>query len=76
MISAQIIDIWLGNGRFRLNETYGERGSFVDASGQPAPVGTPCIIEALVSDAVYNDILNDPDYGDGAILWSEVVADE
>jgi len=76
MITGQLIDSWVVDGnRHRFKIAAIHPGDYTDASGQPVAVETPVILDFIVSDSVYDDILDDNDYGIGAILYSEVVED-
>jgi len=76
MITGQLIDSWIvvdDAYRFKIADIH--PGDYTDASGQPVQVETPVILDFTVSDSVYDAILADNDYGEGAILYSEVVTD-
>lgn len=50
---------------------------WADATGQPSANLTPApnllVVECVVSDATFAAILAHPDYGPGAVLWSETL---
>lgn len=71
MTKAQIISFWVADGtglamdisRFDLQVT--------DATGEEVAVSSPLVVEAIMTQAVHDEILADVDYGQGSIMWSE-----
>jgi hypothetical protein len=80
MISAQIITQWAGAGTEtspnhpKLADDYALT-SWTDVTGTPSqnlkPTPNVLVVEVLASEAVFQNILNDPNYGQGAVLWQE-----
>lgn len=73
MINAQIVTWWTNSGGKVVPHimTVHDLVSLSDASGQPAPVETPVIVDVVCSEQVLADIQADNDYGDGSIIWWE-----
>ena len=87
MIRAQVITRWLhtvdaagaphNDPAIESDVTFGEGDGWTDATGQPAanlPTSPNLlVVECVVSDATFAAILAHPDYGPGAVLWSETL---
>jgi hypothetical protein len=79
MTLAQITDAWHGSGtaddpyRPQLPDTY-QIVSCVDVTGTPSNKigrGAAVVVQCLVDDYVMTRIEADPNYGPGAVLWSQ-----
>lgn len=88
MIHAQIITHWVTGAMpdgtpvnapalFAVDVTQTSADSLSDATGQPAQniptAPNLLVVECVVSDATFAAILAHPDYGPGAVLWSETL---
>ena len=74
-INLQILTQWTPERKFDIDRMLVSGDSFSDATSQLSenimPDPNLLIVEGTVSEATYQALLNDPNYGEGAILWSE-----
>ena len=71
MIKAQIISFWAAGNKGPIIDIGRFRQQVSDATGMPVPATSPLVVEIVVTQAVYDEILADGDYGEGSIMESE-----
>lgn len=81
MTRAQIATQWVGTGtdqdpyRFKLLADYPTIAGSADVTLTPianiAPIPNALVVEAVMDDATLAAIEADPNYGPGAVIWSE-----
>ena len=80
MIRAQILTWWVeepDKRKLHLSEMINPGDNIMDVSGTPADNLTRdpnlVLVECWISEVTYQAVLDDNDYGEGAILWSEEI---
>lgn len=77
MIHTHILTTWTEDHLYDLERLRIAGDSIVDASGTLAeniiPDPNTIVVECWLSARSYNAILNDSEYGEAAVLWSEEV---
>ena len=79
IIKAHILTTWTPEHTYDIQRLCQPGASIMDVCGTPLenvpPDPNVIVVECWLSARNYNTILDHPDYGEGAVLWSEVIED-